>query len=153
MKLSVVVPFYNELRTLPTVVDRLLKVDFGKLGLETELIFVDDGSTDAGRSVLDPLPRDDVRVIVHPRNQGKGAAIRTGVLASTGDPVLVSDTDLSTPLAEWEKLAERLPTHGGREQRQAADRLRRFGQRGDAHGDGRHVRLSDTGCAGRTTRR
>ena len=55
-----------------TVIDRLLKVDFDALGLETELIFVDDGSTDAGRSLLDPLPRDDVRVIVHPANRGKG---------------------------------------------------------------------------------
>jgi SAM-dependent methyltransferase len=94
MKLSVVVPFYNELRTLPTVVDRLLKVDFGKLGLETELIFVDDGSTDAGRKVLDPPPRDDVRVIVHPRNLGKGAAVKTGLEAATGDLHCIQDADL-----------------------------------------------------------
>ena len=94
MKLSVVVPFYNELRTLPTVVDRLLKVDFGQLGLETELIFVDDGSTDAGRSVLDPLPRDDVRVIVHPENRGKGAAVKTGLEAATGDILCIQDADL-----------------------------------------------------------
>ncbi|PYQ37461.1 MAG: glycosyl transferase [Acidobacteria bacterium] len=52
-----------------------------------------------------------VEILRHPENRGKGAAIRTGVLASIGDPVLVSDTDLSTPLAEWVKLAERLPTH------------------------------------------
>jgi SAM-dependent methyltransferase len=94
MKLSVVVPFYNELRTLPTVIERLLKVDFGKLGLETELIFVDDGSTDAGRSVLDPLPRDDVRVIVHPQNRGKGAAVKTGLEAATGDILCIQDADL-----------------------------------------------------------
>jgi SAM-dependent methyltransferase len=94
MKLSVVVPFYNELRTLPTVVDRLLKVDFDKLGVETELIFVDDGSTDAGRNVLDPLPREDVRVIVHPRNQGKGAAVKTGLEAATGDVLCIQDADL-----------------------------------------------------------
>jgi SAM-dependent methyltransferase len=94
MKLSVVVPFYNELRTLPTVVERLLKVDFGKLGVETELVFVDDGSTDAGRSVLDPLPRDDVRVIVHPQNRGKGAAVKTGLEAATGDILCIQDADL-----------------------------------------------------------
>ena len=93
MKLSVVVPFYNELRTLPTVIDRLLKVDFS-LGLETELIFVDDGSTDAGRSLLDPLPRDDVRVIVHPTNRGKGAAVKTGLEAATGDILCIQDADL-----------------------------------------------------------
>jgi Glycosyl transferase family 2 len=85
MKLSVVVPFYNELRTLPTVVDRLLAVDVSAMGLETELILVDDGSTDAGRTLLDPLPRADVRVLVHDRNRGKGAAVRTGLEAATGD--------------------------------------------------------------------
>jgi glycosyltransferase involved in cell wall biosynthesis len=94
MKLSVVVPFYNELRTLPTVIDRLLKVDFNALGLETELIFVDDGSTDAGRSLLDPLPRDDVKVIVHPTNLGKGAAVKTGLEAATGDILCIQDADL-----------------------------------------------------------
>src|SRR5918994_6113526 len=94
MKLSVVVPFYNELRTLPTVIDRLLKVDFNALGLETELIFVDDGSTDAGRSLLDPLPRGDVRLIVHPANRGKGAAVRTGLEAATGDILCIQDANL-----------------------------------------------------------
>ncbi|MFL5882307.1 MAG: glycosyltransferase family 2 protein, partial [Actinomycetota bacterium] len=94
MKLSVVVPFYNELRTLPTVIDRLLAVDLGALGLETELIFVDDGSTDAGRSLLDPLPRADVRLIVHPANKGKGAAVRTGLEAATGDILCIQDADL-----------------------------------------------------------
>jgi glycosyltransferase involved in cell wall biosynthesis len=78
VRLSVVVPFCNELRALPTVIQRLLAVDFAALGVETELIFVDDGSTDAGRSLLDPLPRDDLQLIVHERNQGKGAAVRTG---------------------------------------------------------------------------
>jgi SAM-dependent methyltransferase len=94
MKLSVVVPFYNELRTLPTVIDRLLAVDFGALGLETELIFVDDGSTDAGRSLLDPLPRGDVRLIVHPANRGKGAAVKTGLEAAAGDILCIQDADL-----------------------------------------------------------
>ncbi len=93
MKLSVVVPFYNELRTLPTVIDRLLAVDFGALGLETELVFVDDGSTDASRSLLDPAPRDDVRLLVHPRNLGKGAAVKTGLEAATGDVLCIQDAD------------------------------------------------------------
>ena len=78
------------------------------------MIVVDDGSSDgtgelARRAAAAVgLP---VEILRHPENRGKGAAIRTGVLASIGDPVLVSDTDLSTPLAEWVKLAERLPTH------------------------------------------
>ena len=94
MKLSVVVPFYNELRTLPAVIDRLLAVDFAALGLETEFVFVDDGSTDAGRSLLDPPPRDDVRLLVHPRNRGKGVAVRTGLQAATGDVLCIQDADL-----------------------------------------------------------
>ena len=94
MKLSVVVPFYNELRTLPAVIDRLLAVDFASLRLETELVFVDDGSTDAGRSLLDPAPRDDVRLIVHERNMGKGAAVKTGLEAATGDVLCIQDADL-----------------------------------------------------------
>ncbi len=94
MKLSVVVPFFNELRTLPAVIDRLLAVDFAGMGLETELIFVDDGSTDASRSLLDPAPRDDVRLIVHEQNQGKGAAVKTGLEAATGDILCIQDADL-----------------------------------------------------------
>jgi len=106
MKLSVVVPFYNELRTLPTVVERLLKVDFARLGLETELLFVDDGSTDASRSVLDPLPRDDVRVLVHRRNLGKGAAVKTGLEAATGDILCIQDADLEYDPRDLPALVE-----------------------------------------------
>jgi SAM-dependent methyltransferase len=94
VKLSIVVPFYNELRTLPAVIERLLAVDFAGLGVETELIFVDDGSTDTSRSLLDPPPREDVRLIVHERNQGKGAAVRTGLEAATGDILCIQDADL-----------------------------------------------------------
>jgi dolichyl-phosphate beta-glucosyltransferase len=83
-------------------------------GWDWEVILVDDGSSDGSGDIARraagaaDLP---LTVLTHRENRGKGAAIRTGVLASTGDPVLVSDTDLSTPLAEWVKLAERLPTH------------------------------------------
>ena len=94
VKLSIVVPFYNELRTLPTVIDRLLAVDFAALGIETEILFVDDGSTDASRTLLDPLPRDDCRLIVHERNAGKGAAVKTGLEAATGDLLCIQDADL-----------------------------------------------------------
>jgi dolichyl-phosphate beta-glucosyltransferase len=83
-------------------------------GWDWEVTVVDDGSTDGTGELArraagkEGLP---VTILRHDRNRGKGAAIRTGVLASGGDPVLVSDTDLSTPLAEWVKLAEKLPTH------------------------------------------
>jgi SAM-dependent methyltransferase len=64
------------------------------MGLETELVFVDDGSTDASRSLLDPPPRQDVRVLAHPSNRGKGAAVRTGLEAATGDILCIQDADL-----------------------------------------------------------
>jgi SAM-dependent methyltransferase len=106
MKLSVVVPFYNELRALPLLIERLLAVDFVSLGLETELVFVDDGSTDASRSLLDPPPRDDVRLIVHQRNQGKGAAVRTGLEAATGDILCIQDADLEYDPADLPRLLQ-----------------------------------------------
>jgi SAM-dependent methyltransferase len=106
VKLSIVVPFYNELRTLPTVIDRLLAVDFAALGVETELIFVDDGSTDASRSLLDPPPREDVRLIVHQRNRGKGAAVKTGLEAATGDILCIQDADLEYHPADLPALVQ-----------------------------------------------
>ena len=93
MKLSIVIPFHNARRTLPMVVERLRFVDFAALGLETELIFVDDGSTDGGATLLDRPPRGDVRVLVHPTKQGKGAAVTTGLAAATGDVLCIQDVN------------------------------------------------------------
>lgn len=83
-------------------------------GWDWEVILVDDGSTDGTRGVAERVARDaglPLQVLWHERNRGKGAAIRTGVMAASGDPILISDVDLSTPLSEWVKLAERLPRH------------------------------------------
>ena len=112
---SLILPAYNEHNRiegcLRTVADWLR----GRPGgWDWEVILVDDGSSDgtgekARRLALElGLPLEILR---HEGNRGKGAAIRTGVLASSGNPVLVSDVDLSTPLTEWIKLAERLPSH------------------------------------------
>lgn len=112
---SLVVPAFDEARRIERSMAEIAAWRRSRPGgWNWEVILVDDGSNDGTGELArraaekEGLPVTQLR---HDRNRGKGAAIRTGVLASTGDPVLVTDTDLSTPLAEWVKLAERLPTH------------------------------------------
>jgi dolichyl-phosphate beta-glucosyltransferase len=112
---SLVVPAFDESGRIERAVTEIAAWRATRPGgWDWEVIVVDDGSSD-GTGELARCAAESVRlpleILRHDRNRGKGAAIRTGVLASVGDPVLVSDTDLSTPLAEWVKLAERLPTH------------------------------------------
>ena len=97
-KLSVVVPVFNERETVARVVDRLQRTE-----LPLEIILVDDGSTDGTREHLKSLGADDaVQVIYHERNRGKGAAIRSGFAAATGDVVVIQDADLEyDPFDFW----------------------------------------------------
>jgi glycosyltransferase involved in cell wall biosynthesis len=90
MELSVIIPIYNEVKTLHTILNRVLAT-----GLATEIILVDDGSIDGTRDLYSELKTNPiVRVILHEKNQGKGAALRTGISAATGDVVLIQDADL-----------------------------------------------------------
>jgi glycosyltransferase involved in cell wall biosynthesis len=102
-KLSVVVPVYNERNTLVEIVRRMRNVELPD-GIETEIVVVDDGSTDGTRDVLRQLGDSTVRVVMHPQNRGKGAAVRTGFEHCTGDYVLVQDADLEYDPEEWTKL-------------------------------------------------
>ncbi|GAA4435623.1 glycosyltransferase family 2 protein [Bremerella cremea] len=89
-KLSVIVPVFNEEATTATVVQRLLQLPF-----RTEIVIVEDGSTDRTRDVLTRLAHFcDLKIIYHARNQGKGAAIRTALRYVTGDVVVIQDADL-----------------------------------------------------------
>lgn len=93
--LSVIVPVYNEHKTLAEIVRRIRAVDLGALRLNTEIVLVDDGSTDGTRELLPGLAElPGVRVFLLPRNRGKGAAVRTGIENATGDFLLVQDADL-----------------------------------------------------------
>jgi glycosyltransferase involved in cell wall biosynthesis len=90
MELSIIIPVYNEVRTLDELVARVRAVPVKK-----EIVLVDDGSTDGSRERLRELGKlPDVRALFHDRNQGKGAAIRTGIAAATRDIVVIQDADL-----------------------------------------------------------
>jgi glycosyltransferase involved in cell wall biosynthesis len=102
--LSVVVPVFNEEVRLREAVERLIKTP---LPLPLEVIIVDDGSTDGGTdTVMDLVEPGRVRLLRHRRNRGKGAAVRTGITAATGDLLTVYDADLEYDPADYRRLLE-----------------------------------------------
>jgi glycosyltransferase involved in cell wall biosynthesis len=102
-RLSIVVPVFNERNTLVEIVRRMRAVELPD-SIEREIIVVDDGSDDGTRDVLKQLGDSTVRVIMHERNRGKGAAVRTGFANATGEYVLVQDADLEYDPEDWPKL-------------------------------------------------
>jgi glycosyltransferase involved in cell wall biosynthesis len=105
VKLSVVVPVYNERATIHQIVAAIGAVPLESVGLTREIVIVDDYSQDGTRDELKKLEgQTGIRVLYHERNQGKGAALRTGFAAATGDLVIVQDADLEYDPREYPKL-------------------------------------------------
>jgi glycosyltransferase involved in cell wall biosynthesis len=100
VKLSVIIPCYNEKTTIEEIIRRVRAVE-----LANEIIVVDDGSTDGTRDILAQIdPQDDLKIVLHERNQGKGAAVRTGFQAAAGDVLLIQDADLEYDPREYPTL-------------------------------------------------
>jgi glycosyltransferase involved in cell wall biosynthesis len=106
-KLSVVMPVYNEIRTLAQVIERVRATQ-----LPIELVIVDDGSRDGSRELLAKLrdefdsANSELKIIFHERNQGKGGALKTGFLACTGDAVIIQDADLEYDPQDFRSLLQ-----------------------------------------------
>ena len=99
-KISILIPVYNERNTLLEILKQVEAVDFG---LEKEIILIDDYSTDGTKDIYKDLP---YKILYHEKNMGKGAALRTGFNAATGDIIIIQDADLEYNPADYKPLVE-----------------------------------------------
>ena len=101
MKISVVIPVYNEIGTIEEIIRRVMQVK-----LEKEIIIVDDGSTDGTKAKLEKLERKEIKVLYHQKNKGKGAALKTGFKNCQGEIIITQDADLEYDPQEYHSLID-----------------------------------------------
>jgi glycosyltransferase involved in cell wall biosynthesis len=101
VKLSIIIPVFNEHKTVEKVIEKVLS-----LPLEKEVIIVDDGSTDGTKEILEKLKNDKLKIIFHKKNLGKGSAIRSALAEVSGEIVCIQDADLEYNIAEIARLVE-----------------------------------------------
>jgi dolichol-phosphate mannosyltransferase len=108
MRLSVIVPAYREERHIGTILERIDAIDLQALGLEKEIVVCDDGSDDGTVAVVEAFrpSRSTVKLVRHPANRGKGAAIRTALVEATGDIILIQDADLEYDVNDYPALLQ-----------------------------------------------
>lgn len=113
MKLSIIIPVYNEKKTIEKSVERIMKADLGK-DVEKEIIVVDDGSEDGTISVIDELAKKykNVMVVKHPKNKGKSWALRTGFGVMTGEVVVIHDADLEYDPQDLRQMVDKMKEKG-----------------------------------------
>jgi len=101
MKISIVIPVFNEESTILDIIKRIQNI-----GMDKEIIIVDDGSNDGTRGILKNLKEDNIKIFYHDKNQGKGAALKTGFLHVEGDVIIIQDADLEYDPIEYSRLIE-----------------------------------------------
>jgi glycosyltransferase involved in cell wall biosynthesis len=110
MRLSILIPAFHEEKTIAEVLRRVASVDTAAHGFDKEIIVCDDGSRDATGAEVEriarELPAAKIRLVVHPQNRGKGAAIRTALEHATGDFVLIQDADLEYEVSDYPAMLE-----------------------------------------------
>ena len=102
-KITILIPIFNEVNTLKTILEKVEETDF--CGLEKEIIMIDDFSTDGTREILAEL-KDQYKIFYHEKNKGKGAALRTGFEHITGDITIIQDADLEYDPVDYKPLIQ-----------------------------------------------
>lgn len=103
-KLSIIIPAYNEIKTIEAILRKVKKVDLGEI--EKEIVIVDDASTDGTAQILKKIRNSSIKILHHSKNMGKGAAIKTGLKQATGNIILIQDADLEYDPKDYKKLID-----------------------------------------------